>query len=350
MEGLGNRSYLAGGARAAVVVDPPRDVDHVIAAAARRGVRIEAVAETHVHNDYVTGGLELARLTGARYLVPAGASVAYERVPVVDGDVEDVDEGLTLRAVATLGHTPHHTSYVLEEDGHAVTAFTGGSLLIGSVGRPDTLLHIPLRESYRGGEPPIERHCFVTTPSALSPDQAADRLGEFTVIDVRSPVEYATGHLPGAHNVPLDRLDEAVEALKTAAAHAPLLVVCASGARSAKGCAQLAGRGIEAATLEGGTNSWAAAGYDVDRPAGSPATWPMDRQVRLAAGSLVVVGFLAGFAWQPAHWLSAAVGAGLVFSGVTNTCGMAAVLSKLPHNRPPKNALSFQETLLRLTA
>ncbi|MEU0120494.1 MBL fold metallo-hydrolase [Streptomyces albidoflavus] len=136
-EGLGNRSYLAGGARAAVVVDPPRDIDRVIAAAARRGVRIVAVAETHLHNDYVTGGLELARLTGARYLVPAGASVAYARVAVADGDVEEIDEGVVLRAVATPGHTPHHTSYVLEEDGRAVAAFTGGSLLIGSVGRPD---------------------------------------------------------------------------------------------------------------------------------------------------------------------------------------------------------------------
>ncbi|MFC7815630.1 rhodanese-like domain-containing protein [Streptomyces sp. NPDC057367] len=136
-EGLGNRSYLAGGARAAVVVDPPRDIDRVIAEAARRGVRITAVAETHVHNDYVTGGLELARLTGARYLVPAGADVAYARVAVADGDVEPVDEGLELRAVATPGHTPHHTSYVLQESGRAVAAFTGGSLLIGSVGRPD---------------------------------------------------------------------------------------------------------------------------------------------------------------------------------------------------------------------
>ncbi|MFE4955407.1 rhodanese-like domain-containing protein [Streptomyces sp. NPDC056653] len=136
-EGLGNRSYLAGGARAAVVVDPPRDIDRVIAAAAGRGVRIVAVAETHVHNDYVTGGLELARLTGARYLVPAGASVAYERVPVSDGDVERIEDGIELKAVATPGHTPHHTAYVLREHGRAVAAFTGGSLLIGSVGRPD---------------------------------------------------------------------------------------------------------------------------------------------------------------------------------------------------------------------
>ncbi|MFD5259134.1 rhodanese-like domain-containing protein [Streptomyces bobili] len=138
-EGLGNRSYLAGGAAAAVVVDPPRDIDQVIAAAARRGVRIAYVAETHVHNDYVTGGLELARVTGASYLVPAAAHVSFARTPVADGDTVDVDvnENLVLRAIATPGHTPHHTSYVLEEDGRGVAAFTGGSLLIGTVGRPD---------------------------------------------------------------------------------------------------------------------------------------------------------------------------------------------------------------------
>ncbi|KAA6212319.1 MBL fold metallo-hydrolase [Streptomyces albofaciens JCM 4342] len=136
-EGLGNRSYLAGGVRTALVVDPPRDIDQVITAAARRGVRIALVAETHLHNDYVTGGLELARVTGARYLVPAGASVAFARTPVADGDVFEVDEGLVLRAMATPGHTPHHTSYVLEEDGRGIAAFTGGSLLIGTVGRPD---------------------------------------------------------------------------------------------------------------------------------------------------------------------------------------------------------------------
>ncbi|MCZ7417258.1 MULTISPECIES: rhodanese-like domain-containing protein [unclassified Streptomyces] len=136
-EGLGNRSYLAGGPGGAVAVDPPRDIERVLAAAARRGVRVVFVAETHVHNDYVTGGLELARLTGARYLVPAGAHVSFARTPVADGDAVTVDDGLRLRALATPGHTPHHTSYVLEDEGRAVAAFTGGSLLIGSVGRPD---------------------------------------------------------------------------------------------------------------------------------------------------------------------------------------------------------------------
>ncbi|MQS10891.1 MBL fold metallo-hydrolase [Streptomyces kaniharaensis] len=138
-EGLGNRSYLAGGPGGAVAVDPPRDIDRVIAAAARRGVPIAYVAETHVHNDYVTGGLELARLTGAHYLVPADAAVSYRRVLVHDGDEFDVDpvNGLGLHAVATPGHTPHHTSYVLTERGRPLAAFTGGSLLIGTVGRPD---------------------------------------------------------------------------------------------------------------------------------------------------------------------------------------------------------------------
>ncbi|MFE3084480.1 rhodanese-like domain-containing protein [Streptomyces albidoflavus] len=135
--GLGNRHYLAGGATTAVAVDPPRDIDQVIAAAARRGVRIALVVETHVHNDYVTGGLELARVTGAEYLVPAGARVSFPRTPVHDGDSVSVDQDLTLHAVATPGHTPHHTAYVLHEAGTPVAAFTGGSLLIGTVGRPD---------------------------------------------------------------------------------------------------------------------------------------------------------------------------------------------------------------------
>ncbi|MGW0812059.1 rhodanese-like domain-containing protein [Streptomyces viridiviolaceus] len=188
----------------------------------------------------------------------------------------------------------------------------------------------------------------MTTPSTLTCEQIAARLDEFTVVDVRSPGEYAGGHLPGAHNVPLDRLDEAVQALASAAARGPLLLVCASGARSAKGRARLADLGIEAADLEGGTGAWTAAGHPVERPAGARTPWPMDRQVRLVAGSLVAAGFVAGLAWRPAHWLSGAIGAGLVFSGVTNTCGMAAVLARLPHNRPAEGTVPFRETLARL--
>ncbi|UGY92417.1 MBL fold metallo-hydrolase [Streptomyces gobiensis] len=137
LAGLGNHSYLAGGRAGAVAVDPPRDIEQVITAAARRGVRITLVVETHLHNDYVSGGLELARVTGALYLVPEGARVEFPHGTVADGDTVAVDEGLTLRAIATPGHTPHHISYALQEEKRPVAVFTGGSLLIGAVGRPD---------------------------------------------------------------------------------------------------------------------------------------------------------------------------------------------------------------------
>lgn len=185
----------------------------------------------------------------------------------------------------------------------------------------------------------------MTSPVSLSPAQAAARLAEFTVIDVRAPGEYASGHVPGALNIPLDRLSEAVPALKSASARGSLLVVCASGVRSTRACDILSAADIDAATLTGGTSAWEGEGHGLDRPAGARATWPMERQVRFAAGSLVVAGLVAGLRHPAARWLSAGAGAGLVFSAVTDTCGMAAVLSKLPHNRAPRSAVGLDETL-----
>ncbi|MGW0706211.1 rhodanese-like domain-containing protein [Streptomyces sp. NPDC002643] len=172
------------------------------------------------------------------------------------------------------------------------------------------------------------------TPRRLDPAQARERLPELTVLDVRTPGEYASGHLPGALNIPLDQLDSALPVLKESAGD--LLVVCASGARSEKACAVLVGHGIPAATLTGGTSAWAAGGHELHRPAGdgARATWAMDRQVRFTAGALVLIGLGLGLphpAWQ---LLSAGVAGGLVFSALTNTRGMAAPLGKLPHNRP----------------
>ncbi|MEU1408644.1 rhodanese-like domain-containing protein [Streptomyces sp. NPDC005728] len=171
-------------------------------------------------------------------------------------------------------------------------------------------------------------------PTTLNPDQANARLHELTVIDVRTPGEYASGHLPGAHNIPLDHLDAALHALKTAADRSDLLVVCASGARSATACERLADQGINAATLTGGTTAWTQLGHDTHRPAGTHTPWAMDRQVRLAAGSLVLTGLLAARRWPKTRLLSAGVAGGLVFSALTNTCGMAKILAKLPHNQP----------------
>ncbi|MFE6698904.1 rhodanese-like domain-containing protein [Streptomyces sp. NPDC057718] len=186
------------------------------------------------------------------------------------------------------------------------------------------------------------------SPASLSPAQAAARLEEFTVIDVRAPGEYAAGHVPGALNIPLDKLPDALPALKSASARGSLLVVCASGVRSTRACEILAGADIEAVTLTGGTSAWEGDGRGLDRPEGAHATWPMERQVRLAAGSLVVAGLVAGIRFPAARWLSAGVGTGLVYSALSNTCGMAAVLSKLPYNQAPRSAGDLDATLEEL--
>ncbi|HEX7535708.1 MAG TPA: MBL fold metallo-hydrolase [Dermatophilaceae bacterium] len=136
---LGDRSYLVHDGQVALVVDPQRDIDRVLELADAAGVRITHVFETHIHNDYVTGGLALAKLTGAAYHVNADDKVAYERVPTRDGDVLDVSDVLRIRVIATPGHTYTHLSYSLESEGEQVGVFSGGSLLFGSTGRPDLL-------------------------------------------------------------------------------------------------------------------------------------------------------------------------------------------------------------------
>ncbi|MCI2418873.1 MBL fold metallo-hydrolase [Saccharopolyspora sp. K220] len=136
---LGDRSYLVTDGAVAAVVDPQRDIDRLFAAAGRRDVRITHVLETHIHNDYLSGGLELCRLTGAEYGVAAADEVTFARRQLVEGDVLEVSPQLRLRVLATPGHTFHHLSYVLEGTDGAVGVFTGGSLLFGSTGRTDLL-------------------------------------------------------------------------------------------------------------------------------------------------------------------------------------------------------------------
>ncbi|MEE2032352.1 MBL fold metallo-hydrolase [Rhodococcus chondri] len=137
--GLGDRSYLVSAGDIGVVIDPQRDIDRVLKLAAERGVRITHVLETHIHNDYVTGGLELSRSIAAEYVVPAGDDLGYERRAVVDGDIVDAGP-IRLQVMHTPGHTHHHVSYVLRDpEGTAVGVFTGGSMLFGTTGRTDLL-------------------------------------------------------------------------------------------------------------------------------------------------------------------------------------------------------------------
>ncbi|MGH8980476.1 MAG: MBL fold metallo-hydrolase [Acidimicrobiales bacterium] len=134
---LGDRSYLAHDGSVAVVIDPQRDIDRVLDVARSEGVRVTHVFETHIHNDYVTGGLALARRTGAAYVVSAGDPVAFARLPAADGDAFRTGR-LVITALATPGHTANHLAYELAEDGEPPTAvFTGGSMLFGAVGRTD---------------------------------------------------------------------------------------------------------------------------------------------------------------------------------------------------------------------
>ena len=134
---LGDRSYVAHDGTTAVVVDPQRDLDRVEGLLTTHGLRCAFVAETHVHNDYVSGGLDLAGRWGADYLLADGERLPFQRRNVNDGD-EFVAGNLRVKTVATPGHTFDHVTYLVD-DGSAPVAFTGGSLLFGSVGRTDLL-------------------------------------------------------------------------------------------------------------------------------------------------------------------------------------------------------------------
>ncbi|ROP55620.1 rhodanese-like domain-containing protein [Streptomyces sp. PanSC9] len=190
----------------------------------------------------------------------------------------------------------------------------------------------------------------MTTPLVLDPAEAAARLPELTVIDVRTPGEHAAGHLPGALNIPLDRIRTALPELRRAAVRGELLLVCASGARSDTARKLLAEADVPAASLAGGTGAWAGEGRELHRPVAcdTRARWSMERQVRLTAGAAVLLGLLLALFVHPAFQiLSAGIAGGLVVSALTDTCGMAALLGRLPHNRPRPADLAATLAALR---
>lgn len=136
--GLGDQTYLLTHEGKGVLVDPQRDIDRFLDTAARRDVELRFVLETHLHNDYVSGGEQAALRTGAELVLPAAAAAAYRHTPAFH--LEEIKaDGLTLRPIHTPGHTPEHTSYLVLVDGEPVALFSGGSLLVASAGRPDLL-------------------------------------------------------------------------------------------------------------------------------------------------------------------------------------------------------------------
>ena len=153
------------------------------------------------------------------------------------------------------------------------------------------------------------------------------------LIDVRTPVEYREVHIEIAQNVPLDQLDPAaVMQSRNGSANDPLYLICRSGSRGQQACEKFVKAGFtNAINIEGGTIACVEAGLPVVR---GKKSMSLERQVRIAAGSLVLLGAVLGWFVHPAFiGLCAFVGAGLVFSGITGTCGMAMILARMPWNR-----------------
>ncbi len=159
--------------------------------------------------------------------------------------------------------------------------------------------------------------------------QAGD---DVELIDVRTPIEYKEVHVSFARNLPLDQLDPAQLATQRRSSQKPLYVICRSGSRGRQACEKLLRGGhLNVLNVEGGTQAWDEAGLPVVR---GQKMVSLERQVRIAAGLLVVLGTSLGYFVHP-YWLglAAIVGAGLVFAGVTDTCGMGMLLAKMPWNK-----------------
>lgn len=175
--------------------------------------------------------------------------------------------------------------------------------------------------------------------SVISPKQLNDRVqaGEkVDLIDVRTPVEFREVHVPFAKNVPLDQLDCAKVTQERANSGSPLYVICRSGSRGKQACEKIMASGCaNVVNVEGGTLAWDQSGLPVVR--GTKAI-SLERQVRIAAGALVLAGAVMSCLVHP-YWigLSGFIGAGLMFAGITDTCGMGMILARMPWNQVPKS-------------
>jgi len=173
------------------------------------------------------------------------------------------------------------------------------------------------------------------TPTTITAAGLRGRLGaddEVRLLDVRSPGEFAAARIPGSHNIPLGDLSAHTNTLVSGAV-TDVVLVCQSGGRATQAAEQLRAGGHErVSVLEGGLSAWERSGGQVE--GGGPA-WTIERQVRLVAGSLVAGGVLASLRYPGAKFLSGAIGGGLVFAALSNTCTMGSLLSRLRFNRAP---------------
>jgi rhodanese-related sulfurtransferase len=150
------------------------------------------------------------------------------------------------------------------------------------------------------------------------------------VLDVRTPGEFDTVYIPGAHNVPLDLLREHRAEIITHFDQ-DVVLVCRSGQRAGQAEQALRDAGLDnVGVLDGGIIAWEATGFPVNR---GTQRWDLERQVRLVAGSVVLTSILGSIAVPRLKWLAAGIGGGLAAAALTNTCAMGMLLSRLPYNR-----------------
>lgn len=182
-------------------------------------------------------------------------------------------------------------------------------------------------------QPAVEGILLMQTIAPHDLEQLRQAGQPLRVIDVRTPAEHAQIHIPGVELMPLDRLDPARLRASGCAADTPLYLVCRGGGRATEAAKRLEENGFhECHVLTGGTLAWEEAGLPVTRGPGKVI--PLERQVRIAAGSLVLTGVLLAHFVHPAFiFLSAFIGAGLVFAGITDWCGMGLLLARMPWNR-----------------
>ena len=165
------------------------------------------------------------------------------------------------------------------------------------------------------------------------------------VVDVRTPAEFETAHIPGAINLPLDQVDAHLQRIVTGAG-GRLILVCQGGTRATQCQQKLTSAGLpNTHVLAGGMNAWTTTGGQTTK---GRQRWALERQVRLVAGGIVALSILASLWWPPARFLAGLVGAGLVFAAATNTCAMGMLLSRLPYNQT-KTATDITASLDRLT-
>ncbi len=369
----------------ALAIDPRLDqVEDLLALARERGVRIRAVIDTHTHADHLSGARRLAARAGAELLAPEGSRIEAPVRRVAPGGSFALG-GLQVRVLAAPGHTPDAVALLA-----GGRLYTGDALFIEGVGRtdfpggspdealatleafealpPGTIVHPG--HDYRGlGSATLEelrrthpvlseaerarRRERVAGKGAVIPDirhflawnlareesgelpplavQALVRGRSARLVDVRSPAEFNVSRIAESQLLPLEDVEGRAASLLR---DRELILVCRTGNRARTAQATLARAGIRAALLEGGVEAWRKAGLPLVES--RPGVLPLDRQVQLGAGSMILAGVLLAALVSPwALVIPGFVGAGLIFAGASGTCGLARVLSLLPWNRAP---------------